>query len=243
MGENPAKSATGTPAPAKKLKVQRTNLHHEGALVACAKLGLWKKAIQIYESVEEEQENASNYKKVSITDNMVLSLIRSCVRGSRNAGTAEDTTLEERRAPLDACLEKLLNIEDKHGLPLVARHLNPIAAAFQKLGLNGEAAITITTHLEDRTSGPEEEDGDDPFNVNDVRARDKGSYSLLVKGAVSEGNWEEAVDALRTMTEAGLFPNSRNLNAWTEVSERKSKQRATRSWKKKRDEYWLESVR
>lgn len=245
MGQNTAKSASGTTPEdgIKTLKVQRTNLHHEGALVACAKLGLWQKAIQIYETVEEEQQRATNYRKVFITDNMVMSLIRSCVRGARNAGAEEDATLDDRRAPLDACLELLLSMEEKHGLPLVARHLNPIAAAFQKLGLNQEATTLLSTQLEDRTSGPEEEDGDDPFNVNDVRAKDKGSYALLVKGAVSEEDWEGAVDALRTMTEAGLFPNNRNLNAWTEVSERKSKQRAARSWKKKRDEYWLESVR
>ena len=151
--------------------------------------------------------------------------------------------MEERRAPLDACSELLLSMEEKHGLPLVARHLNPLAAAYQKLGLVQEASTLLNMNLEDRTSGPEEENGLDPFNVNDVWAKDKGSYSLLVKGAVSEGKWADAVDALRTMTEAGLYPNSRNLNAWTEVSERKTKQRATRSWKKKRDEYWLESVR
>lgn len=233
MGQNTATSRDGSSSKS-RLKVQRTNLHHEGALVACAKLGLWKKALQIYETVEQEQTNPHNYRKVFITDNMVMSLIRSCARGARHG--------KERRAPLDACLEVLLQMEEKHGLPLVARHINPIASGYQKLHLNQEAGALIKSHLQDRTSGPEEEDGVDPFNVNDVRAKDKGSYSLLVKGAVSDGNWEGAVDALRTMTEAGLYPNARNLNAWTEVSERKSK-RATRSWKKKRDEYWLESVR
>jgi pentatricopeptide repeat protein len=242
MEQNAATSVSGSAKP-NELKVQRTNLHHEGALVACAKLGLWKKALQIYHDVEQEEQNPSSYKKVYITDNMVLSLIRACVRGSRDP-EAWEKSLEERREPLDACLEVLLTIEEKHGLPLVARHLNPVAAAFQKLGLLQEANNVLNANLDDRSSGhPEEENGDDPFNVNDVRAKDKGSYSLLVKGAVSEGNWAGAVDALRTMTELGLYPNSRNLNAWTEVSERKTKQRATRSWKKKRDEYWLESVR
>ena len=227
-----------------RLKVQRTNVHHEGALVACAKLGLWQKAMQIYRDVEEQQERPTSYQKVFVTDNMVLSLIRSCVVASRAPGASKKTA-EERRLPLDACLEVLLEMEDKHGLPLVARHLNPLAAAYQKIPGFGvqEAARLLTTHLSDRTSGPEEEDGDDPFNVNDVRAKDKGSYSLLVKGAVSEGNWEGAVEALKTMTDSGLYPKARNLNGWTEVSERKTKQRATRSWKKKRDEYWLESIR
>jgi len=64
-----------------------------------------------------------------------------------------------------------------------------------------------------------------------------------VKGAVLQGDFSEAVDALTDMTEAGLYPNERNLNAWTEVSERKSKHRNTRGRKKKRDDYWLERVR
>ena len=252
MGQKPAKTAASSGAPTSgvgsdttndnTLKVPRTNVHHEGALVACAKLGLWQKALQIYRDVEEQQERPTSYQKVFISDNMVLSLIRSCVLASRRTPSASETTTI-RRASLDTCLEVLLEMEDKHGLPLVSRHLNPLAAAYQNLGLTQEASRLLQTHLSDRTSGPEEEDGDDPFNVNDVRAKDKGSYSLLVKGAVSEGNWEGAVEALKTMTDAGLYPNARNLNGWTEVSERKTKQRATRSWKKKRDEYWLESVR
>ena len=106
-----------------------------------------------------------------------------------------------------------------------------------------DAAELLKTHLTDRTSGPEGEDGDDPFNINDVNAKDKASYALLVKGSVSTGDWAGAVEALRDMTEAGSYPSPRNLNAWTEVSERKTRQRNTRSRKKKRDEYWLDSVR
>ena len=248
MGQNTAtqQGANNNSDTAKKqLKVKRTNLHHEGALVACAKLGLWKKALQIYGDVQDEQE-ASSYKKVYITDNMVLSLIKSCVRASRasvSETAAEPLVLEERRAPLDACREVLWTMEEKQGLPLVATHMNPLAAAYQNLGLHQDASKLLNIHLQGRTRGPEEENGMDPFNVNDIKAKDKGSYSLLVKGAVAEGDWEGAVEALKTMTEAGLYPNARNLNAWTEVSERKTKQRTTRSWKKKRNEFWLESVR
>jgi hypothetical protein len=161
-----------------KLKVQRTNAHHEGALVACAKLGLWKKAMQIYQDVEEQQEKqASGRNTCFVTDNMVLSVIRSCVRGSRDLDNIEKS-LEERREPLDACSEILLSMEQEHGLPLVARHLNPLAAAYQKLGLQPEASTLLNMNLEDRTSGPEEENGIDTFNVNDVRA--KGNLKQLV---------------------------------------------------------------
>lgn len=154
-----------------------------------------------------------------------------------------ETSLEERRVPLDAARSVLLEMEDKHGLPLVARHLNPLAAAYQSLGLKVDAANLLQQNLKDRTSGPEEENGDDPLNIHDIHAKDKASYALLVQGAVSTGDWADAVDALKDMTEAGLYPNARHLNRWTEISESKTKQRSTRSWKKKREEYWLESVR
>ena len=228
------------------LKIERTNVHHEGALLACDKLGLWQEAFDIYRHVEQTATTnptvvatTRRKKAVCVTDNMILSLVSACVRGSKNMDRRTEM-IEARRAPLDAAVQVLLGMEEKHGLPLVARHLNPVAAAYQSLGLNADAAKLLQNHLTDRTSGPEEEDGDDPFNVNDVRARDKGSYALLVKGAVSTGDWAGAVDALKEMTDAGLYPNARHLNRWTEVSE--SKRKAQR-WKKKREEYWLESVR
>ena len=76
-------------------------------------------------------------------------------------------------------------------------------------------------------------------NINDLGCKDKASYALRVQGAVSAEDWGTAVEALTTMTEAGLYPVERHLNVWTEVSERKTKHRTTRSWKKKRDQSWL----
>lgn len=232
-----------------KLRIERTNIHHEGALLACDKLGLWQEALDIYRHVEDTATTNQTVvattrrrKAVCVTDNMILSLVSACVRGSKQMDRTE-TSLEERRAPLDVASKVLLEIEEKHGLPLVARHLNPLAAAYQALGLNTDAAHLLQNHLTDRTSGPEEENGDDPLNIHDINAKDKASYALLVKGAVSTGDWAEAVEALQEMTEAGLYPNARHLNRWTEVSEGKTKQRSSGSWKKKREEYWLESVR
>lgn len=231
------------------LKIERTNVHHEGALLACDKLGLWQEALDIYCHVEETATTNQTVvattrrrKAVCVTDNMVLSLVSACVRGSKQMDRME-TSLEERRAPLDVATQILLELEVKHGLPLVARHLNPLAAAYTSLGLNADAANLLLNSLTDRTSGPEEENGDDPFNVHDLHAKDKASYALLVQGAVSRSEWADAVEALKDMTEAGLYPNSRHLNRWTEISEGKTRQRSTRSWKKKREEYWLESVR
>jgi hypothetical protein len=244
-------------------------IHYEGALTACAKLGMWERALEIYNRAQDREATlrkklsaASKAKPriaVRVNDNMVMSLLRACVRASRQrkmaqvpddvdhavSGSSSSTReLQERqRIPLDAVVEILQEIETRHGLPLTARHLNPVAAAYLSLGLVSDAASLLQSNLADRTTGPEAEDGEARFNVNDLTAKDKGSYSLLVQGAVSDGDWAGAVDALTDMTEAGLYPVARNLNTWTEVSERKTKRRATRSWKKKRDESYLDSVR
>lgn len=247
------------------IRIPRTNIHHEGALLACAKLGQWERAVEIYEAVQlvesqararlatnkdtvsvstkkrEEQQKASF--PVHVSDNMVLSVVRACVRAVRlYRGPTTAKNLAERRTPLDKARCILLEIGDRHKLPLVARHLNPLVSAYQSLGLVPEASELLQTCLTDRTIGPESENGEDPFNVHDLLAKDKASYSLLVRGAVSSNDWVGAVDALRDMTEAGVYPTTRHVNEWTEVSERKTKQRTTRSWKKKRDELWLDCV-
>ncbi len=252
-------------------KIQRANIHYEGALLACAKLGLWQRALQIFRQVEEDAAKNADLALIkapsalsnlrhpkpssktttsdtlsadpSITENMVLSLVRACVRGSKSLDKNE-ATIDERRQPLDAAQDILRTIEQRHGIPLVARHLNPLSSAYQSLGLLQESSLLLAQNLANRTLGPESEDGVDPLNVHDIGAKDKASYALLVTSAVSSGDWAEAIDALRDMTEAGVYPNGRHVNAWTEVSERKTRQRTTRSWKKKRDEiYWLESIR
>lgn len=295
--------------------IERENNHYEGALLACAKLGLWKKALQIFREVQQRESEglrklksrpsaqpllyttgpppATTYNKVNnnnlknnqqhmsartslpvhVTDNMVTSFVKACVRESRkkkskksvadsnisnvqNSMESSSTNLdsnetealalfrEERAVPLNAALSVLKEMEKDYGMPcLDARHLNPVAAAFQSLGRPVQAASILQNNLADRSPRIESEDGSDPFNVNDLGAKDKGSYTLLVKGAVSDGDWAQAVDALRNMTEAGLYPNARHLNAWNEVAEKKKKHWDTRSWKKKRDEYWLKNIR
>lgn len=235
-------------------KVERTNIHYEGALVACSKLGAWEKALEIYNEVQLKEakwmervaeESASQTRRtrrkkeptVFITDTMIMSVVRACVRAAREKS---HLSLASRREPLDCAVQAVQQLPDR--IPLVSRHLNPIAAVYQSLGLYREAALLLSDNLRERSRGPEPEDGHDQFNVHDVGAKDKASYALLVQGAVSVGNWTGAVEALQNMTSAGLFPAERHLNAWTEISERKTKQRSTRSWKKKRDEYWLDSV-
>lgn len=245
-------------------QIKRSNIHHEGAMVACAKLGLWQRALEIYHYVYgqetgEDREKVStsssstNDKKsgVYITDDMVLSLVRSTVRASRlrarQKRKSDDPPLtpeqEEqeaalRRIPLDTALEILSTMPEDHNIPLVAHYLNPVAAAYQSLGYTAISKEILETMLSNRTAGE-----DDTLNVHDLCAKDKGSYSLLVQASVVTGDWGAAVDSLSEMTNAGIYPNSRHCNVWSEISERHTRPRAVGSWKKKRDDSWTDSVR
>lgn len=262
-------------------QIKRSNIHHEGAMQACAKLGLWQRALEIYHYVYQQemgdekqsprpssssssltpqeqqktqrQRNERDEKNtgVYVTDDMVLSLVRSTVRASRlrarQKRKSHDPPLspeqEEqeavlRRIPLDTALEILSTLPEDHNIPLVAYYLNPLAAAYQSLGYTAFSKEILETMLSNRTAGE-----DDILNVHDLCAKDKGSYSLLVQASVVTGDWGSAVDSLSEMTNAGIYPNSRHCNVWSEISERQTRPRAVGSWKKKRDDYWTDSVR
>ena len=204
------------------------------------------------QSANRQQQPTRIRRNVHVTDSMITSLIQACVvasrQRSRNKGIHLSPAQEEqeaalRRIPLDTALQVLTTIQASHNIPLVTRHVNPLAAAYQSLGYLSQATEILVTMLSNRTAGEEPEDGVDILNVYDLCARDKGSYSLLVQGAVVAGDWGAAVEALSDMTEAGLYPKQRHCNLWSEISERKTRPRATGSWKKKRDDYWAESVR
>ena len=222
----------------------------------------------------------------------------------------------------------LRGVKEKHDIPLMSRHVNPLAAAYLRLGLRSEAANLINNHLKDRIPPPpppsprkkinrwkdtreptfdnpgfegvplvdwsddddasanllvglddgisddsdDEDENDDDFsdgyeamqlNIHQVQSKDRASHSLLVKGAVMEGDWAGAVRELQRMTEVGFYPNSRNLNSWSEGMERGCRpagngvnsgdsdcnagyhylgRQRKRSWKKKRDSIWLENL-
>lgn len=210
-------------------KIEITNIHYEGALTAAAKLGWSERAFHIFEAVKHNEEkyrekaqsqtNGNTKQRtmvlVKITENMVLSVIRACVR---------EAIREKSRAPLDSAQKLVETAEVLHGIPATAIHWNPIASAYQSLGFSQEANAVLLSNLADRVGGPEAENlFDNSFNVYDVQAKDKGSYSLLVNSAVCEQDWGGAVEALKTMTEAGLFPANRHLNTWTEISEKRRK--------------------
>ena len=234
-------------------------------------------------SVEED----GSLRKVTnrVTDNMVLAVISACCKGSKikrtlsvapasdNPGTESNTTntspsrpmirlltIDERRKPLDTAKNIILTMEPKHDIPLVSRHINPLASAYNNLGLRVEASKLINDHLNDRSPPPppakvirknnqywkaknqdtqdpgfelafsddeleddEEEDDEDGYekqqlNIHQLKSKDRASYSLLVQSKASEGDWVGAVQELQRMNDAGLQPNSRNLNSWNEVS-------------------------
>ena len=371
-----------------KLRIKRTNIHYEGALVACSKLGLWEEAFQIYidiiknsnfstmttaaaaasasstastlaaadaagsstsrsrsipsntkvisassststssnnssgmstttSSPKQKQQNnrgvgtttatsataaatttattttspphpttntnslLSRLRTIQVTDGMILSIIKSCIRGCKKMSSSSPLTV--RRIPLDECRTMLLDIETNHGLPLTPSYVNPLAAAYQSIGLIKESNDLLNGCLSDRASTRKppppprqskkkkqnkknEENGDDTQridededdndfyddddnnngierpNINHMKSKDKASYGLLVKSAITQDDYASAVERLSEMTDAGLYPDGRYLNIWTEVSERKTKNRYARSRKKKRDESWLESV-
>lgn len=369
VGSNLSPSASNTAQKStvqkgKKIKIKRSTAHHEAALVAASKLGLWEEALCIFQGVEkastalnnitaasnasEENKMYMKRKQSRITDNMVLSVIKACVRGSRakqttsvyfdsggneanmlsdNAteantikydgenehGTPTRTsssttppslrllTIEERRKPLDLARDIILNMEEQHDIPLVSRHVNPLASAYLDLGLRSEA-VHLINNLNDRNppspvtqpkkskTDKSELTSDNPrfsegvqlvswrdddlddidtedeeneinngyaspqLNVFEVQSKDRGSYSLLVKGAVMDEDWAGAVAELQRMNDAGLHPNASNLNSWSEVMERgcrpagkreamddnyyNARQRR-RSWRKRRDGIWL----
>jgi len=306
----------------RKLRIKRTRGHHEGALVACGKLGLWREALRIYgEVVREEREAMSvlfegdvaedadaatkaairgkvQEKGLGVSDGMIMALVRACVRGSKaktttttmTATTTEGKTGESSessrnelahkrgREPLDAARDVLLSLEEEHGLHPEPQTVNPLAAAYQSLGLRSEAAELLRMALPDRPkivqtgrrkkkkrkprpqsaanksmsdSGvllDTEDIAETEDNAPPVATKDRASYSLLVGGAVAEEDWQGAVEALRDMTESGLYPTGRSLNAWSEASEgsragRGVGRRKNGSWRRRRDEYWLESLR
>lgn len=52
--------------------------------------------------------------------------------------------MDERRRPLGAARRILQSLEERHDLPLVSRHVNPLASAYNRLGLHHEASLVYS---------------------------------------------------------------------------------------------------
>jgi hypothetical protein len=190
-----------------------------------------------------------------VTDNMILSLVKACVRASRSRSKKKSSKIQNvvnalnldaeaalRRIPLDTAQQVLSTMQEDHSIPLVAYFVNPLAAAYQSLGYFQEAQYVLQTMLSNRTVSEELEIGADLLNVHDLCAKDIGSHSLIVQGNLATGDYGAAVEALQDMTNAGLFPDQKHTAVWSEISERRTRPRFVGSRKKKRDGYWTDNI-
>ena len=254
-----------------KIVIMRHTVHYEAALVSCAKLGLWREALNIYNEVVDHMEYQKNMKignissklsyvqtvdntmvrkftpKIVVTDNMILSIVSACVRGSKAKFDQFDhpqghnkNQEYDRREPLDAAKEILLSMEVKFNLPLVSRHVNKLASAYHHIALHMEGNALINETMNDRKTQAQDKEDEDAvasFNVNDVKAKDGASYNILIQGAVEEGDWASAIASLKQMTDKGLYPESRSLNRWSETAQRRERRAGSRktTWKKNRE--------
>jgi len=200
--------------------------------------------------------------RIIVTDNMILSIVAACVRGSKrkniissDVGTVnskgnsntknnknnidKEEERKIRREPLDAARNILLSMEEQHNILLVSRHINPLAAAYQHIGLYNEGSELIRNTLADRKTQAQdkEEETAASFNINDLQSKDSASYNILIQGAIMEGDWASAIGSLRDMTEKGLYPESRSLGVWSETSMKRERRGGSRktTWMKNRE--------
>jgi pentatricopeptide repeat protein len=123
-------------------------------------------------------------------------------------------------------------VKSVYGILIAPRFVNPLAAAYQCIGDYNEGDALINNLLSsEKTRSSDEDSADDDKSC----AKDSVSYSLLVKSSAASGEWSNAVELLKQMTEAGIYPVNRDLNSWKEVSSRKSR---FSSWKKRRN-VWI----
>lgn len=211
--------------------IRRSMEHFEAALVACAKLGLWREALGIYREIVE---NEHKRRDLTITDNVILSLVGACVRAAKMR-QKQNWSIDEQRAPLDSVRDILL--DENQDIKIGSIHINRLSAAYQHIGLISESSQLIQTLLVS-PSTIEEAETSPMINATDSLVKDNASYNILLQGTILEGNWTNTIDLLREMTDEGLYPNNRNINIWSETAmkrERRGSGRKTHSWKKNRE--------
>jgi len=302
-----------------KLKIRRENRHFQGALVACAKLGLWREALFIYQEMQQlqlqqQQKQPSNEKEtlkrsrpssptkvikkgrrkritieksmvptttikkrrrksIIIDKYMVLSIIRACIRGMKYR-VQHDAPLSSAREPLDA-MGEIIRAKEKHTESQLAPstvQINALASAYQYLGLYDEA-IELFDYLEDPISIKQEKELEKQKKLYrkkshvaadfltegnvlldetaaketskdeaPVEYKDEGSYNILIKNSVTQGDWSCAIENLKKMTEAGYYPKSKSLNVWSETATKRERRRKKPTWIKQREQILVKSV-
>mmetsp|Transcript_3617 Transcript_3617/g.4921 ORF Transcript_3617/g.4921 Transcript_3617/m.4921 type:complete len:372 (+) Transcript_3617:82-1197(+) len=206
-----------------EMDVPRQNIHHEGALSACAKLGKYREALEILMHVTKESKMSGDdqmIRSVYVTEGMLYNVIKACVRASRRLEKRED-----KIRILNYAKSIVLKAERAYGIKIESYVVNPLVARYQRLNCYAE-----TDELLDVLT---EKVGDaETLNVNDFGAKDMASYGLIVQEQVANENWAEAITALKNMTDHGIFPKERQINSWNEV--------ATKNLRGFRKDIWTE---
>jgi len=211
----------------KPIGFKLVNGHHEAALVACAKLGDWIKAIEVVKHVQQTQKNEEEAEaafllnstttqdcptsptslklkqakairkkaQVQLTGHMLHSLVRSCIRASLTRSKTDSSTgatqiilLEERRQPIDAACEFIRGLDPSVLVEIDPNHINPLAAAYQEMGLLKECENLICEFL---TARPLKKLGAESFDSLDAEVlyadepfqnkTNVPSYSIMVQ--------------------------------------------------------------
>lgn len=89
--------------------------------------------------------------------------------------------------------------------------VNPLVARYQRLGYYDETPELLDT-LSERVGKSDE------LNINNFSAKDSASYGLIVREAVVTENWSDAIQALKNMTDHGVYPVERQMNSWNEAA-------------------------
>ena len=286
----------------KKLLIRRDNAHFEAALVACAKLGLWREAIKIYNEMQEiqnqqqrdEEQSATtstpsraSRKAIEVNEYVILSVIKACARGMRyrvKDREYQGFTMQQKRHPLDSARNILQSIEEKYGIRPKSMHVNALSCAYQHLGLYDEAndlfklldsssskgklvaqdeiknsAANFLKESAQRRQGLGKDTSTTTaasLNMNKqldaskalqddsthCQHKDEASYTILVKNAVTQGDWSSAIYNLREMTETGYYPKSRSLNSWSETANKRERRRKKTNWIKQREQMMVKST-
>jgi hypothetical protein len=263
-------SSSSIDLPATKLTIQRENPHFEAALNSCAKLGLWRESISIYKEMQDiykQQQleirksavsssmpasiskspsdvQSSPYRRkrklIQFNKFMILSIVKACVRAMKYRVKDKERhnySLEKKREPLDAAKIILQHSLEKHSIQPETIHINPLAAGYQHLGLYEEAESIFEFLNEDSFTKDEEKDDNE-----DRGRKNEASYSILVKSAVTQGDWSSAIENLKEMTDQGHYPKSRSLNSWSETANKRERRPRRTTWSKKRERMLMKSA-
>ncbi len=188
-------------------------------------------------------------KAIKINEYMILSIVKACVRGMKyrvKDKERQNYDLNKKREPLDAAMIILQHSLEKHSIKPRTIHVNSLAAGYQFLGLFEEAE-KVFDFLDNERHGKLNDNDNDHDNIStyvasEIESKDEGSYSILVKNAVTQGDWSSAIENLKEMTNNGHYPKARSLNSWSETANKRERRPRRTTWVKKRERMLMKSA-